>query len=175
MKNIFFYLFLIFSLFACKNDDDNGCIGIDCLPPATQTGEGTFGCLINGDPYVDNSGRFNCFYQLIDREYYFGISSTKDFDFIQQIIFLSWMKDIQTGLEIPLGSRDNGNFFSEVSFDCFCPNATTTNNADGYIKFTEFNTSLNIVSAEFEFTVFDPSTGKKYEITEGRFDAKFTE
>ena len=39
MKNIFFHLFLTLSLFACKNDDDNGCIGVDCLPPETQTGK----------------------------------------------------------------------------------------------------------------------------------------
>ena len=174
MKKTYFLLFLILSSLGCQNDDDD-CTGVDCLPPATQTGEGTFGCLVNGEPFVDNSGRFNCFYQLLDGEYYFGISSNKSFDVIQQIIILSWMKEIQTGFKIPLESRDNGNFFSEVSFDCFCPNATTTNKIDGFIQFTEFNTSLNIVSALFEFTVVDPSTGKTYEITEGRFDAKFTE
>ncbi len=69
MKKIIFMLCLLplMSITSCDDDDDN-CQGIDCLPPATQTGTGTFGCLVNGEPFVDNSGFFNCFYQLVDGE-----------------------------------------------------------------------------------------------------------
>lgn len=76
MKNIsiLFFLSSIFFLISCNNDDDSGCVGIDCLPPATTTGEGTFGCLVNDEPFVDNSGNFNCFYQFVDGEYFFNIS-----------------------------------------------------------------------------------------------------
>ncbi|WP_431110831.1 hypothetical protein [Winogradskyella poriferorum] len=167
--------FLLLSATSCNNDDDNNCQGIDCLPPATQTGEGTFGCLVNGVPFVDNSGFFNCFYQLVDGEYYFGIGSDKELLPITQIIILSWMQEIEIGTTIELESRNNGNFFSEIAFDCFCPNATTTDGLDGNITFTEFNINSNIVSAIFEFTVIDPSTGTVYEITEGRFDSFFTQ
>jgi hypothetical protein len=176
MKNLIYVLcFLpILAITSCNNDDDD-CQGIDCLPPATQTGAGTFGCLVNGEPFVDNSGFFNCFYQLVDGEYYFGIASTKDFGSIQQIVILSWMKEVQIGEDIPLDQRIDGNFFSEIAFDCICPNATTTNQLDGFIRFTEFDTNQNIISALFEFTVTDSNTGMVYEITEGRFDAQFTQ
>ncbi|WP_412560203.1 hypothetical protein [Winogradskyella sp. MIT101101] len=174
-REILLILLLTFTLTSCKKDDDGGCQGVDCLPPATQTGEGTFGCLVNGEPFVDNSGFFNCFYQLVDGEYYFGIGSDNELLPITQIIILSWMKEIEVDTEIQLGSRNNGNFFSEVSFDCFCPNAVTTDEIDGNITFTEFNTDSNIVSAIFEFTITDPTTGAIYEITEGRFDAQFTQ
>ena len=178
MKKIIYTLLLIFSalwgLGGC-NDDDNNCQGVDCLPPITQTGAGTFGCLVNGEPFVDNSGFFNCFYQLVDGEYYFGIGSDKELLPITQIIILSWMQEIEVGIPIELESRENGNFFSEISFDCFCPNATTTDGLNGNITFTKFNTDSNIVSAIFEFTVINPTTRDIYEITEGRFDAQFTQ
>jgi len=61
------------------------CQGIDCLPEATQTGAGTFGCLVNGEPFVDNSGNFNCFYQLVDGEYYFGIRARDEVLSLRQI------------------------------------------------------------------------------------------
>jgi hypothetical protein len=77
-------LFCIMTLFAACDKDDDKCQGIDCLPPATQTGAGTFGCLVNGEPFVDNSGFFNCFYQLVDGEYYFGIRGRRE-SFIRQI------------------------------------------------------------------------------------------
>jgi hypothetical protein len=111
---------------------------------------------------MDKSGSFNCFYQLVDGEYYFGIGSDKELSQIDQIVILSWMKEIEQGIIIPLDERDNGNFFSEVSFDCICPNAVTTSQMDGFLIFNEF-------------TVTDPTTGNIYEITEGRFDATFTQ
>jgi hypothetical protein len=69
MKKKLYILLLLFCAMAglvcvsCDNDDDSGCVSVDCLPEATQTGAGTFGCLVNGEPFVDNSGNFNCFYQ----------------------------------------------------------------------------------------------------------------
>ena len=175
VSGVLLLLLLTFFMHSSCNKDDNNCQGIDCLPPATQTGAGTFGCLVNGVPYVDNRGFFNCFYQLVDGEYYFGIGSTLDFGSIQQIAVLSYEKEINTGIEIELDDRNNGNFFSEVSFNCLCPNGVTGEQADGKIKFTKLDFDSNIVSAIFEFTITDPSTGKVYEITEGRFDTYFTQ
>jgi hypothetical protein len=55
MKKIFLLLITSFALWSCDKDDKPSN-PIDQLPPATQTGAGTFGCLVNGVPYVDNSG-----------------------------------------------------------------------------------------------------------------------
>ena len=87
MKKKLYILLFLFSAVAgvgglflsCDSDDDSGCVGIDCLPEATQSGAGTFGCLVNGEPFVDNSGSFNCFYQLVDGEYFFSISAQFDY------------------------------------------------------------------------------------------------
>jgi hypothetical protein len=167
---------LIFSILLLGCDkDDKPSNPIDQLPPATQIGAGTFGCLVNGVPYVDNSGFFNCFYQLVDGEYYFGIRGRTD-SFIDQIVIGSEKKNIETNVGLILESRSHGNFWANVSFACStCLNAKTTDMIPGKIVFTNLNFQSYIVSGTFEFTVTDPNTGNIYEITEGRFDSHFTQ
>jgi hypothetical protein len=169
-------LFLMMALFVACDKDDDKCQGIDCLPPATQTGAGTFGCLVNGEPFVDNSGFFNCYYQLVNGDYYFGIGGRKE-SFIRQIVIGSEKKNIDINVSLMLKSLNDGNFWANVSFDdcSTCLNANTTDQNPGIITFTKLDFQNNIVSATFEFTVIDPNTGTIYEITEGRFDSFFTQ
>ena len=55
---------------ACNSDDDNNPVDpVDELPPATQVGAQTFGCLINGEPFLPpklGSNRASAFYQFVD-------------------------------------------------------------------------------------------------------------
>ncbi len=173
MKKLLLILLTTFSLNSCDKDNNN-CQGIDCLPPATQTGAGTFGCLVNGVPYVDNSGFFNCFYQFVDGEYYFGIQAEDNVSNIAAIAIGSLQKEIVIGETIPLNLRENNDFYALIDFNTLQQASSTTELEDGFIIFSQFSTNSNIVSATFEFTVTDPNTGTIYNITEGRFDAHFT-
>ena len=165
-------LLTFFMLSSCNKDDDN-CQGIDCLPPATQTGAGTFGCLVNGVPYVDNSGFFNCFYQLVDGEYYFSISA--EFNRPIKGIGLGSQKiELSQANNYLLKEVGNGNFSADIFIDT-SNNFETSSNNPGNIILTKFDIQNNIFSAIFEFTVTDPETGIVYEITEGRFDTYFTQ
>jgi hypothetical protein len=173
MKKLAFLIFSIL-LFGCDKEDKPSN-PIDQLPPATQTGAGTFGCLVNGVPFVDNSGFFNCFYQLVDGEYYFGIRGRRNF-VIDQIGIGSEKKNIETGVNLSLISQQDGSFYGRVSFNCSnCLGATTIDENPGTIIFTRLDFENNIVSAKFEFTITDPNTGTIYKVTEGRFDALFTQ
>jgi len=59
MKKLLFSLVFFFLIVSCNKDDDSS----HTLPPATQTGAGTFACYVNGKPFIDTSGGyFNCFY-----------------------------------------------------------------------------------------------------------------
>jgi len=174
IKFLIFILMCIF-IMSCSNDDDGGCVGIDCLPPATQTGAGTFGCLVNGEPFVDNSGDFNAFYQLVDGEYYFGITATIDRSDYIQIDIGSLKKEILIDNTLDLKEREDGNYYAWLSFDCICPQGKTNSIQPGNLIFTKLDNLNKIFSGTFEFTVTDPSTGTVYEITEGRFDAIFTQ
>jgi hypothetical protein len=53
MKALFALLVLTFTLTACSSDDTNI---EDRLPPETQTGANTFGCIINGNLLLPRSG-----------------------------------------------------------------------------------------------------------------------
>ena len=59
MKRILFVLALLPVLLAAactKADDDTLTTPLDELPPATQVGANTFGCLIDGVPFVNGGG-----------------------------------------------------------------------------------------------------------------------
>jgi hypothetical protein len=179
MKKKLYILLLLFPFWglgglSCDNDDDSGCVGVDCLPPATTTGEGTFGCLVNGEPFVDNSGNFNCFYQLVNGEYYFGIQAEKNLNNIDLVGLGSNQKEITLNNTIILNKDESNNFYGGISLTNLGGAIRTLDNS-GQITFTEFNTNSNIVSAIFEFNIIIPETGEIIEITEGRFDAQFTQ
>ena len=166
---------MIALIFTGCDKDEPTCQGIDCLPPATQTGAGTFGCLVNGEPYVDNSGRFNCFYQLVNGEYRFNLSPN-----FERKLFN----------ELDIGCR-NVNFTTTQSFDLaistdgggaatwFIGNElrdiSTNLNYNGMCQITNFSSTTKTISGTFEFKIFDEVTQTLYVITEGRFDSKFTQ
>jgi hypothetical protein len=174
MKKTLLLLLTIFTL-SCCNKDDTPSNPVDQLPPATQTGAGTFGCLVNGEPFVDNSGFFNCFYQLVDGEYYFGIGSDKEQAGLTQIIMGSNKSPIITNTIIELNENIDTQFYAEINLRNISGDFVTTNLTDGKIVFTEFDTNLNVVSARFQFTIQIPTTGEIIQITEGRFDSHFTQ
>lgn len=74
MKPITTLLFAFFVLLASCSEDDTP----KSLPPATQTGEGIFACLVNGEVFVHEDGLINCFYQYVDGGYYFHIAGKKE-------------------------------------------------------------------------------------------------
>jgi hypothetical protein len=164
-------MFCIMTLFVACDKDDDKCQGIDCLPPATQIGAGTFGCLVNGVPFVDNSNDFNCFYQLVNGEYYFSISATFN-KTIRGIGIGSQGIELIQGSSYNLIEINSGNFSADVYINAN-NNFETTSVSPGNITISKFDLQNNIVSATFEFTVVDPVTGTIYEITEGRFDSRF--
>ncbi|WP_435138439.1 hypothetical protein [Formosa sp. A9] len=55
MKHYILYLLLGLSLAGCCNDDDQPENPLDQLPPATQTGANTAGCLVDGEVFLPNN------------------------------------------------------------------------------------------------------------------------
>lgn len=97
MKKLHFLLITALILLSSCHKDDDPIAPIDQLPPATQTGAGTFGCLVNGEPFIDNSGSFNCFYQFVDVGYYFGIRGKNDSFDLFSIHLGTYNKEILEG------------------------------------------------------------------------------
>ena len=164
----------------CNGDDDAPSNNpADALPPATQTGEGTFGCLIDGEPFFP--ARFGrrtprAFYQATgDNVFTLGISAGR-----QDVPSIGFVIE---GLDIPaiqetqyqLGSEADGNFNGRFSLDGgLILLSTTTDDNPGRLTITRFeNENEFIISGTFAFTVLD-NEGNEIRITEGRFDLPFT-
>lgn len=108
MKPITILLFAFFVLLASCSEDDTP----KTLPPATQTGAGTFACLVNGEVFVHEDGLINCYYQYVEGGYYFSISGKKD-DAVGLfgIQLSSIQKEIYEGQTYPLLEEAEGNVY----------------------------------------------------------------
>ena len=77
MKKLFFLLTAITLLNSCDKDGQLFA-GKDQLPPETQTGANTVGCLVNGKVYLPSQRGLNsgvtCFYQWVKGGYYFTMA-----------------------------------------------------------------------------------------------------
>lgn len=171
---------LTVTLASCNDEDDAPGNPIDQLPPATQTGEQTIGCLVNGEPFTD-SGIMNNFYQFVDGEYYLAINwemYTQN-GFKDGQISLSKI-EIQEGQTYILNISDyleddytGGNGTYATNIGSITQYETNTNYV-GQIHFTRFDTENFIMSGTFEFEAQDIFSEETISITDGRFDLNFT-
>ena len=106
MKKIFLLLFTAFLISCCSKDDNYG----EGLPAETQTGVGTFACKVNGKPFIDKSGGyFNCYYQFVDGEYYFGIQGRNKNEEMRTVVLSTTAKTITEGETLLLLENVDGN------------------------------------------------------------------
>jgi hypothetical protein len=179
MKQLFFYLLLIATPLLTQCDDDDHAV--ETLPEATQTGRGIFACLVDGKPFIDTSGSpngisFNCFYQLVDGKYYFGIGGQDDGLFPQYIYIYGDNRVIQNAETYQFNTRIDGNFAAGAGFvisPTVGDDSFTNSTYSGELKIAKFDVDNQIISGTFWFDIQDPFTGERVEIREGRFDTRF--
>ena len=165
---------------SCDKNDDQ--IPLEQLPPATQTGAQTFGCLINGKPFIpplfgSNSPR--AFYQFARGAYTLGISAGKGGGVEMVNIFIGAIdiNGLQVG-EYSLIERKSGNYFGTYlggaeAEEGWLSIFSTSNGNPGVLNITNFDPEKFIISGTFSFTLIDEN-GEKIQITDGRFDMNFT-
>ncbi|MBZ9631725.1 hypothetical protein LB465_13125 [Salegentibacter sp. LM13S] len=166
-------LILILSI-SCSKDES--CENpIECLPAKTTTGEGTFGCLVNGKAFVEKNNYFNCYYQFVDDGFYFSLSAEDENQIISQIIIGSVKSKIEEGEKYNLSENSEGNHYGECSVNLNEHyDVTTKSGGFGFLEITKFDEEKRIVSGIFEFDIINPETGEIIKIREGRFDTLFT-
>ena len=181
MKQLFFYLLLFATpLLTQCNDDDHAT---ETLPEATQTGRGIFACLVDGKPFIDTSGSpnaisFNCFYQLVDGEYYFGIGGEDNAINNLNSIFIG-SQDILLieNQTYYLKEWTQGNAYGAGGFSLNVNTIdewyTDSNNYKGELTITKFDIQNQIISGTFWMDLKNPFTGATIKIREGRFDTRF--
>ncbi|PCI33745.1 MAG: hypothetical protein COB60_07120 [Flavobacteriaceae bacterium] len=120
MKNLMLLIVFTISLSCCKNDDDTPSNPIDQLPPATQTGENTFGCLLDGEAFLPGAGPNNldCVYQFVNGGYFFALQANKrDENFNRITIALGTINlQIEEQLTFSLFENTSGNAIGIYSY-----------------------------------------------------------
>ncbi len=161
----------------CEKLDNNYIppLDNDGLPYATQTGENTFGCLINGEPWVPD-GRGSTYF----RNYRLTDVSYKDSSF-----FLVVMKESTVeGFDIlRIGKIENTNLISGEytengkRFEFSNHTLTSSKKIDviSYnITYTKYDTISKVISGNFDAEFKINETNKMIKMEKGRFDLRIT-
>ncbi len=167
VKTFFLVIILAFpianGLKSCSKDDAPSD-PISQLPTHTQTGENTFGCLLDGQAFLPSAlyVPYNCFYQYVDRGFYFWISATNRINGITKSIYLGTERlQISENNTYILKQRVNGNAFGGyfIGNDSTgeIQNNYTSSIYSGKIIITKLDFENHIVSGTFWFDVKDSS------------------
>lgn len=174
MKNLFFLLTAITLLASCDKDGQIFA-GKDQLPPDTQTGANTVGCLVNGKVFLPHQegilSPVNCYYQFVKGEYYFTMAfSDRRGTGIESINVFTAKTVLIVGQIYSLNQGYNPNTGGGAEYYTDLNNKFSTNLINiGELKITRIDVSKSIVSGTFWFDAVN-SKGEKVEIREGRFD-----
>lgn len=168
MKKLLLLLLTTFSLSCCNNDNDKPQNPVDQLPPATQTGANTFGCLINGEPFVvSNTSNQSAIYQgnLLQ------ISATFENSNSDQSIAFNLLNPLNINETYTFNNNAYKAGYSYISNNITCI-YDFDKTYQGVINFTKIDTINFIVSGTFEFSTITENC-QDIKITNGRFDLQY--
>lgn len=176
MKNILL-LFLAgcFTMGACKKTG-NGTSG-DTLPPITQTGANTFGCLINGKVYVPKGFDQNHpnFDMIVDpgNNNNLDIRTFSKNNGIESHLNFASFNINSSGIYIIGSTPIYPTYMYDINSNVCYFVSSNNNFKSGYLKINTYNLTNQIISGEFEFKLYDPTIScDTIRITQGRFDKK---
>tara|TARA_R110001583_G_scaffold185065_1_gene344967 strand:- start:914 stop:1444 length:531 start_codon:yes stop_codon:yes gene_type:complete len=173
MKNLLFLLTVLLTLSCCNNDDDSAA----SLPPETQTGANTVGCLVNGKVFLPHAeginSPVNCFYQFVNGEFYFNLHFADLRGVISTDVVVQTSKiTLEVGKTYILNKNivDDGDF---TGGGVFAPPSIirfyTTTIKTGELRITRVDVQNSILSGTFWFDAVNTKE-EIAEIREGRFD-----
>ena len=177
MKKIHFLqiMVLCLTLSSCESCKEKEW---DTLPPETQTGKNTFGCLIDGELFVGGCcapwmhAPLSASYSIISNKLYIGAYGK-----INGQAAGSIMIGIDTPRENSTQKLYIANYGRDTNFDFTSPCILFEAVNDGTCTITKLDTVNKIVSGRFEFigkcTLNDNDSTVIRQITQGRFDLKF--
>ncbi len=180
MKKIFLLLITTLALSCCTKGDTPFAPN-DQLPPETQTGANTVGCLVNGQVFLPKAEginpEVNCFYQLVNGEYYFNMAFFDSRGSASTAVAIQNRKSqLIVGQTYILNKNinDNGDFMgSGGNYDLNPNNRFFTNTVKtGELKITKLDPANSIISGTFWFDAINAS-GEVVEIRQGRFDWRY--
>ncbi|MEJ7676404.1 MAG: DUF6252 family protein [Segetibacter sp.] len=178
-RYLYLLLFISISFFpGCKKNKP----AIDQLPLATQTGAGTFGCLVDGKVFKPKGSPFagpilSCAYQYINDGYSFQLKARQDIgDETLSVGLFTDSLAIAQGQTIKLFQNSVGKAYGQIGKYKIGSSGSlyyTIPTGFGEIKITKFDETNRIVSGTFWFDAIN-SNSEKVQVREGRFDMHYT-
>ncbi len=169
--NIILVLALSVLALQCKEDEPEVVNQLDLLPPATQTGKNTFGCLVNGQAWVpETSNDMVAMYQAeilhIGGKAYPEIGE-------QNISFTTTESEAIANETFDLtnapSSFARSNWYTTDSVICLYDMEDTR---EGTLTISHFDREEFIVSGTFAFTMIKGDCDT-LRVTDGRFDMHY--
>jgi hypothetical protein len=181
MKKIILLLCMLPTLIAtsCENDDDSN--RNDSLPPATQTGENTVGCLVNGEVFLPKAEGINpavvVNYEFINGQFFFRLVFKDLRGTTNKTVTVgTGYLDLQANQTYLLNKNfdDDGDYTGGGgTYSTSTLNTYQTNiNILGELTITRVDTSNSIISGTFWFDAVNEQ-GEIIEIRDGRFDYEY--
>lgn len=160
---------------SCKKQSKNP---IDNLPPATQTGANTFGCLVNGEVFLPKSrgigpSGLSCNIVFDNGNYNLYLSARNSGSDVNKNISIKIKNIILMDNSINILNNDTTNRGEYYTINnSLTINSFKTNiNNQGTLKINYWDPSKGIISGTFSFDAVN-SVGEKVKVREGRFDIK---
>lgn len=165
--------------------------GVELLPPITSSGQNTFGCLINGQPWVPyvpcwkEGGGVIEFWTDIE-----PMTQGRDLPMLMRLHFGSIAAGTNSYFEIDApnpsfypGISGCYNYFDSLSIDYedefggLDNLQGISNSMSNYFNITTLDTINGIIAGTFQFTLYHGPRGSPFYdsvlVTDGRFDLKF--
>ena len=173
MKKILFSAFVCLTFLCMKCEEETPKDPIDLLPPATQTGENTFGCLVDGEAFTPD-GRprsLSSQYTLTSTGYKFSVSGSRRYEDSFLDIGIAIIKPrIEKNIVYILSNASDtssfGGYYKRAEYQV---EGFTSQEHTGEVKITHFDDE--VISGTFWFDVQD-TDGAVHQIREGRFDVR---
>jgi hypothetical protein len=145
------------------------------LPPITQEGKNTFGCLVNGKIWIPkgkvaSTSNLDASYDPSYRGGLFDVDAYRTTDSEDSNIYL-YMSGVTTSGSYDLCCLEIGSVLFDYSLNCYFDRDASIYRA-GELVITKFDLTKRIVSGTFGFKAYKPGCDT-VKVTDGRFDMKF--
>lgn len=174
--------FILLSSSCRKNKSGNP---VDQLPPETQTGANTFGCLIDGQVFKPKGGTIGApvltaGYQLLIGGYHLSVGATDRSNSTKSTTVIIGADSVKLNIGTyslskyrVKGFLGGGVVYSE---DNQLPKRYYTNNIQvGQVVIKKMDEINQIISGTFWFDAIDTNSNKTVQIRDGRFDLQYVE
>lgn len=178
MKNLILLIAIGLTLCCCSNDDNNSG---DKLPPATQTGANTVGCLVNGEVFLPKSEGINpavvVNYEFFEGDFYLNLRFTDQRNGGNEGVRLRTQRidlEVNHTYQLDKNTVNDGDFTGgggEYQTSVF-NEYLTTSSIIGELTITRLDLSNSIISGKFWFDAVNED-GEIVEIRDGRFDYQY--